>query len=1018
MKLSAGLASLFLLAAPAVAATQTQTVPYTSTYTGTAVCTPTTGKCTPPTPTCTETTYNCQLNEKSAGIMLGPLSSGSAQGGGGGVAPVVTSFSCNALYPIVNGSNVTLVGGGTCAYTATCSGVACTGIDAITSWAITAQSCASCYAIVSATGVLQGGVNAANATQGAANTVTVTATNSTGTSPGVTQTINVGFVPQWEAVSVCCGGLFNSIQISPSDGTVVAADNTYGAYLYRTTGTCSGSGSGGWGTDRAAPCWEQLITATSISPTLSIVNALNVGVIEAVSCNSNTNDGYLWFNGSLLVTTNLKAAAISRRWATTPLTTSINGNQGVGTGTGRAIACDPNDPNIVYVGTPTALKKSTNGLSGASATFSTVSGVGTTGAIPSLITYDPNTTTTGGVSQHFWVFTEGTGFYETYNGGTSFTLTSGGPTAAGHPGGSIYGAHAVSDQYSQLWFVNGSTTVYKYTPTGTAGLGVWTTGTAAGNGVYNIAVDPTSSSQGSNRIIATYLDGNTQISNNNGTTFNSSTFNLSVSAPAGQPPWMGTAYQGGFLDAQDIIIDGSGNLFVAAGIGIWEATPTIGTNPVNYVANSVGIEQLVTNRVLSSPGIGPVIASWDRAFFGELNPDVFPSTFWTGANAFGNGVQAGWAIDYATSNTSFLTGYVGTTGNYGASSSNGGGNWTIWPSFPSPTNIGGAIAAASPTNWILTPGEPNSLYYTTNAATTWTPLTVTGMSGGWGNTSGFRLPFAADRVAANTYCIVDVARNFFVSTTSTPSFTKVASAAADGTPYNDQLKSVPGQSGHFFYGSGNCGGGCNNTHLWKSTNTCTTWTSVIPAMTNIYSYGFGAAKPGGSGYPVIYAYGSISGVQGIYENDDGATTPTWTLLTSPSTTWPNNGVDFLKDLTGDANVYGRIYAGNLASGSAYFDKTDACPWVNFSNTLPNASLTGTVTLSAQHSGLVPVTSVSFYVDGTLIGTQTTGSGTPTTYSQSWVTGGVATGAHTLKVQAVGNGCTTTGNSFSIPITTH
>jgi hypothetical protein len=55
-----------------------------------------------------------------------------------------------------------------------------------------------------------------------------------------------------------------------------------------------------------------------------------------------------------------------------------------------------------------------------------------------------------------------------------------------------------------------------------------------------------------------------------------------------------------------------------------------------------------------------------------------------------------------------------------------------------------------------------------------------------------------------------------------------------------------------------------------------------------------------------------------------------------------------------------------------------------------------------------------YVDGSLIGTQATGARTPTAYSQSWVTGSVAHGAHTRKVTATGaNG----SSSFSIPITT-
>jgi trimeric autotransporter adhesin len=180
-----------LLATPAIAATQPQTTNYTSTQTGTAVCTPTISACVPPQTGCSETTYNCTLNEKTAGILLGPLSSGSSQSGGGGIAPVVASHSCTIALPVINGTNTSLIpaSGGACAYSATCSGSACSGSNAITSWAITAQSTANSFSITSS-GVLQGG-SAAGAVTAAIYTVTVTATNSTGTSSGVTQTVTV-----------------------------------------------------------------------------------------------------------------------------------------------------------------------------------------------------------------------------------------------------------------------------------------------------------------------------------------------------------------------------------------------------------------------------------------------------------------------------------------------------------------------------------------------------------------------------------------------------------------------------------------------------------------------------------------------------------------------------------------------------------------------------------------------------------------------------------------------------------
>ena len=108
---------------------------------------------------------------------------------GAGVSPVVQSLTCTISSPVTNASNVVQTqGAGNCAYSATCSGGACIGGNAITSWSITSQSCSNCYSVTSA-GVLQGGSGAASVTT-EQDTVTVTATNANGTSSGVTQTVN------------------------------------------------------------------------------------------------------------------------------------------------------------------------------------------------------------------------------------------------------------------------------------------------------------------------------------------------------------------------------------------------------------------------------------------------------------------------------------------------------------------------------------------------------------------------------------------------------------------------------------------------------------------------------------------------------------------------------------------------------------------------------------------------------------------------------------------------------------
>lgn len=179
-----------LLASVVIAAMQaTYTGPFSQTYTTTSTGTV---SCTLPSSETLDCTLSAPL-QKNAAIQLGPLSSGSPQSGGG-AAPAVTQLNCNVQFPITNGTTVNQTAGGACGFVATCGGVACAGSNAITSWTISSQSCASCYSIMSA-GLLQGGSNAANVLSDSTSTVTVTAANTTGTSPGVVQTITIAADP-------------------------------------------------------------------------------------------------------------------------------------------------------------------------------------------------------------------------------------------------------------------------------------------------------------------------------------------------------------------------------------------------------------------------------------------------------------------------------------------------------------------------------------------------------------------------------------------------------------------------------------------------------------------------------------------------------------------------------------------------------------------------------------------------------------------------------------------------------
>lgn len=827
------------------------------------------------------------------------------------------------------------------------------------------------------------------------------------------------FTSAWQNLPMGDGGQGSGFARA-SDGTLLAWNNTYGAHLYKSGGTCSA-----WGTVYIVNCWQQLFTATSVTPSVAFPNGVNNGAVAVEVCNSNTNILYGLWNGFLWVSQNKGAS-----WLKTSLTTTQNPNSNSLIGRGKYIACDPNNPDIVYIATPASLQVSKNGTSG-SPTFATVTGVGTTGTVPSAIFFDPASATTGSCpascySNHLYVFTYSTGVYETYNGGTpqsgTFSLTSGGPTI-------FYGMDV--DKFSQLWAVNGSASVFRYVPNGSAAGGTWSTSTpgVSNSQAFIIAVDPTSSSSGANRVVASYYDGEIAVSTNNAGGWTAAGFGLTVTAAAPQPTWMATANQSSagtlYLSIVSLLFDTSGNLWGAGGIANWKVVPTISTNPV-WAADTIGVEQLVGEGVIAALGNSPVTWQWDRGFMTIDNLDTYPSTYWPGAitsNIYGTvgPIEGGWFLDYASSNTNFLTGWAGGQGTTPATSSDGGKSWTVWPATPASTNVGGAVAASTSTNWVVVPGINKVMSYTTDGGATWNPITVSGTPT-WINIQGVRAPVAADRGNANTFCAVDTDQNVYNSVNSGQNWTKsINTGTLDGGVGVDMLIAVPGQTAQFFYTALNASGSTPGTNkLWKitkTTNECDTAAVPNSNLTGVYAFGFGAPKPGNS-YPTIYAYAYLSSVLGMYESDDIGVT--WTLINVPASqqVWPKNSQDFVAWVAGDMNVYGVIYVMFRGSGGGYIQTQTSCPYVNFTAAFkPTSNLTGTVTLQGTKSGKVPVTSVSFYVDGSLIGTQSSATGTPPTYSQSWNTAGVAHGAHTLKIEAAGNGCTTLGNSFLIPITT-
>ena len=131
---------------------------------------------------------------------------------------------------------------------------------------------------------------------------------------------------------------------------------------------------------------------------------------------------------------------------------------------GQKMAVDPNNPNIVYVGTPqNGLFVTTNGGQTWSRSARFRSATTTTAAIPGItgILFDPAIGgAVGGVTQTIFASSYGNGVYESTNGGSTWTQLSGGPTDVEYAAVSSTGAYyAVGDSNPDLWrYANGAWT--------------------------------------------------------------------------------------------------------------------------------------------------------------------------------------------------------------------------------------------------------------------------------------------------------------------------------------------------------------------------------------------------------------------------------------------------------------------------------------------------------------------------------------------------------------------------------
>jgi len=725
--------------------------------------------------------------------------------------------------------------------------------------------------------------------------------------------------PAFASIPIGGGGYVTGLSMA-NDGTMVVRVDVGTAYVSTTSKksaalqgwtnviTASSMPSGSWGFASGSAGGAYIDTTGG-----------SLGPYEIVVAPGNSQVMYMLWQGKMYMTQNQGVS-----WALMAnfpvITYSVADNNGTSCRIfQKKMAVDPNNANVVYIGTPAnGLYVTQNGLSGASATFTQVS----TGTIPATvrngimaITIDPNSGTTGGVTKHIILGDGGTN-YESTNAGGSWA-----PVAAGGPGWITDGAFDASGNfyapnYGTNTCVSGNYIfgdVYMYSG------GIWYD-TGSGAGVATVAINP---------FDPTWIAG----WGNSGCNYNQGTINTTTHTIAWNGPYFGVPTSSSIPPSDTAWISNtrpdstcqasggmvfdpvnSGYVWMTMGYGILYVNPANKTSaPSAYVVRSTGVENLVTQAIKTCAGYSNnvLLGVEDQQVFTDTNLLAAPgsSTPQLGSRAYNS---AAWSVDASLSSAgvaaALSTGYyVSANGNYSAYSTNCGGSWTQFSTKPTSSD-NGAILAIDATHFVVQQGD--TVTYTTNAGSSWSA--ASGLPGALNCPDNFYSPtqcMAQD--AAGTAYFYAGANGTYKSTDKGATWAQSSSQYLDSTRlefYSGKIECVPGNAGYCFLSAGynSWGPFPSSRHLWKTTNSAASWASVAN-VTDAWTFGFGAVAPGYT-YPTLWLFGFVNtggGAKfGLWRSRDLGVSD-WTYYGY----FPGGQIDTPRTMSGDLNDASKVYWG-------------------------------------------------------------------------------------------------------------
>jgi photosystem II stability/assembly factor-like uncharacterized protein len=359
----------------------------------------------------------------------------------------------------------------------------------------------------------------------------------------------------------------------------------------------------------------------------------------------------------------------------------------------------------------------------------------------------------------------------------------------------------------------------------------------------------------------------------------------------------------------DIEIDpaDSKHAMFTTGYGGWETFNLTGMDanqPTRWSVMSSGIEETVSLEMCSPTKGAHLISAvgdyggfthWDLdkpAPEGASEPPIFNNT--TGVACAENKPEVVVRVGVSSHH------HPGLNISYSADS---GRTWQPPATMPQPNSRAGSIAvSADGATWAWTPqGSP--AYVTRDNGATWTRAQ--------GVPHDARL--VADRVNPNKFYAVSLFEGkLYRSTDGAATFTERVLALPDGLPKRgnrgdnrggqDRLYATPGKEGDLWIAA--------FQGLYHSKDSGDTF-ARMDEVSEVHAFGFGKAATGAD-YAALYLVGVVNGQRGILRSDDAARS--WVRINDDRHRW-----GLVLQITGDPKQYGRVYVGSHGRGIVYGD---------------------------------------------------------------------------------------------------